>query len=92
MPVKNLVAHLDCDGCGQPFTVDVDLATKVTFDEAIFEIVLDAVASEFTSSVQGTNCDIILCESCTSIVDGVSTDHRNASDEEVKKALKEAGL
>lgn len=87
--LKEVEATFWCDGCGKPFTVEID-AARQTEGWSVFDYALDAVRAGFDGSratVQGSDDDKALCGECTSKVDAYVTEDRHATDEEIDEAL-----
>jgi hypothetical protein len=89
--ITSIQAMFHCDGCGEPFIVDIDPNKSTSqFLPDVFEIAVDAVRG----GNAGGGCTSVqhgrhLCESCTRKVDAMVPDEedRNATEAEVRKAL-----
>ncbi len=78
MTITSIKAHIECDECGKPFSVEIELADTVPEGWSMFEVGEDAVrgslaykdgahdGSIFSSSVQGGKH---LCRDCTTATD-----------------------
>lgn len=86
MGILNIKAKLECDGCGSPFSVELDAADNMR-DHTLSDLVDDVIRGEPSISVQG---DHRLCVKCTLIVDNAFDDDAQPSFEEVKTALDQA--
>lgn len=85
MPVIEITAKVECEGCAMPFSVDVDPAEEIT--GSVYDAVEEAVRGgghPLVCSVQGGK---MLCQECTKQVDAYITEDRNATEDEVNAAL-----
>lgn len=76
MSILNVKATIQCDGCNEQFTVDLDRAKMLTvsIDDYVWEIVADSNGAMVGPSVQGSH---LLCEKCTKFIDNVYDDDDN---------------
>lgn len=93
MTFKTMRAHLECDGCGEAMTFDIDGAYAPPAGWSVHDLAVDACRGGHVregrgfSSVQGES-DQCLCAKCTRTVDALDTpDERGATDAEIKRAL-----
>lgn len=78
MALKNIQANMECDGCGVPFSVEIEASSEPPSDWNMFDVAVDAVRGSlgyrdreingcvFGSSVQN---DKHLCRRCTAAED-----------------------
>lgn len=100
MTILSVKARFACDGCGEKFSVDLDPAYRPPTHWSIDDVAVDCVrgavgveldkASDCTglTSVQGDKQ--VLCPRCTHIVDTYVTEDRNATADEIERALNAA--
>lgn len=86
MGILNIKAKLECDGCGSPFSVDLDAADNMR-DRPLADLVDDVIRGEPSISVQGNHR---LCVKCTLTVDNAFDDDATPTFDEVKAALDKA--
>jgi hypothetical protein len=86
--LKEIEATFWCDGCGKPFTVEID-PVRQTEGWAVYDYAVDGIRESIGVhvSLQGTDDDKGLCEACTRVVDLFVTEDRNATDDEINDAL-----
>lgn len=89
--IRSIQAMFECDGCGEPFTVDIDPVSKFSQHlPSIYEVAENTVrggnaGAGLTSVQHGRH----LCSGCTRKVDAMVPDDvdRNATEEELREAL-----
>lgn len=88
MAIRKVEAEVECDGCGGPFTVDLDPAD--TLDDgrvSILDYIEDIVNGLPWCSIQGEHW---LCRRCTAKVDEAFEDGESPTHEQVAAALNKA--
>ena len=100
MSLMHIRAQFQCDGCGRGFIVEMDPGTSIPPDWTLFDEAVDCVRGgnvlRFVDQKRdepagGIFCtvqaDQHLCPGCTFKVDEFVTEDRNATADEIKKAL-----
>ena len=95
MSISVIRATVVCDGCGKQFRVDLDPARKAwERRQSIHSFALDAIRGG--TSADGEFCSLQdgleLCETCTSVADGIRPDDENYSPsaDEIHAALEQS--
>jgi hypothetical protein len=92
--VIEIIASVECEGCGKPFAVSLRTDTKLANYRDLPDAVKDAVRCGASVNSAAGECsilhDLCLCGKCTSITDRIGSDDVDPSLEETIAALEAA--
>lgn len=86
--LRSIKATFECGGCGKDFVAELDPDGDIASGWDLFEVALDQIRGGFDGgTLQG---GYILCRKCSSEIDAVVTEDRNATEAECRAHFGEA--
>lgn len=98
MAVINIKATIECEGCGKQFRIELDPASEPTnhhypswFDMVRGHLhggsICEGLKGESIIGFSSVQSDVILCPPCTALVDDVVIEDRDATEDEIRRAV-----